>query len=50
MRSLLFVPGGRVEMLAKVGRVAPDTVVVPANPFWCASASSWSSVRSASEL
>ncbi|HZE67240.1 MAG TPA: CoA ester lyase [Sporichthyaceae bacterium] len=28
MRSLLFVPGGRVEMLAKVGRVTPDTVVV----------------------
>ncbi|HEY3605788.1 MAG TPA: CoA ester lyase [Sporichthyaceae bacterium] len=28
MRSLLFVPGNRVELLAKVGRSAPDAVVV----------------------
>jgi citrate lyase subunit beta/citryl-CoA lyase len=28
MRSLLFVPGNRVEMLAKVGRSAPDAVAV----------------------
>jgi citrate lyase subunit beta/citryl-CoA lyase len=28
MRSLLFVPGNRLELLAKVGRSAPDAVVV----------------------
>jgi citrate lyase subunit beta/citryl-CoA lyase len=28
MRSLLFVPGNRVELLAKVGRSAPDAVAV----------------------
>jgi citrate lyase subunit beta/citryl-CoA lyase len=28
MRSLLFVPGNRVELLAKVSRSAPDAVVV----------------------
>ncbi|MEN3270303.1 MAG: citrate lyase subunit beta / citryl-CoA lyase, partial [Pseudonocardia sp.] len=27
-RSLLFVPGGRAEMLAKVARSRPDAVVV----------------------
>lgn len=28
LRSLLFVPGGRADMIAKVGRSAPDGVVV----------------------
>lgn len=28
LRSLLFVPGGRTELLAKVARVRPDAVVV----------------------
>jgi citrate lyase subunit beta / citryl-CoA lyase len=28
LRSLLFVPGGRADMIAKVGRSAPDGVVI----------------------